>query len=51
MITGMLSVIGICLGVLVVVGLAGVGFACGIMHGLRWLADKIKWILRIDPKN
>lgn len=51
MITGILSVVGICLGILLIVGLAGVGFACGVMHGLRWLADKVKWILRITPKN
>lgn len=51
MFTGILIVVGLCIGTLIVVGLAGVGFACGIMHGLRWIADKIKWVLRIEPKN
>lgn len=50
MITAILTVIGICLAVTVLVALAGVGFASGVMHLLRWVADKVKWILRIETK-
>ena len=48
MITGILTVVGICLGVTILIALAGVGFASGVMHLLRWIADKVRWILRIE---
>ena len=48
MITAILTVVGICLGITILIALAGVGFASGVMHLLRWVADKIKWILRIE---
>ena len=48
MITSILTVVGICLGITILIAFAGVGFASGVMHLLRWVADKIKWILRIE---
>jgi hypothetical protein len=51
MITAVLTVIGVFVGIFLLVYLAGRGVTSIVMHGLRKIADGIKWILRIDDKK
>lgn len=48
MISGIFSVIGICLGVVLIVAFAAFGFAGGVMHLLRWMICKVRWLIGKD---
>lgn len=48
MVSGILMAFGILIGIVIIFIAATAGFASGVMHLLKWLINKIRWLFAKD---